>query len=151
MWKFILLFAFFFAGCTIPGEIFFRNFSAKKVRLQATLTDRSRFSKLPNKVTFYDTATRQRQYYGNWQSNGLVTWVDTATFYVDVPAHTVINLADLSNGLILGSRAPEVLLLLIADSKTDTLMTGDYLSLANKFKSKGYNPLGTVKYYYDFR
>jgi hypothetical protein len=151
MWRLILLVAFLLAGCTIPAEVFFRNFSAKKVRLQATLIDRSRFDKLPNKVTFYDTATRKHLYYGNWRSNGLVTWVDTATFYVDVPAYTVINLADVSNGLTLGSRQPEVLLLLIADNKTDTLTTGDYPSLALKFTQKGYNPLGTVKYYYDFR
>lgn len=151
MWRFILLIALLFAGCEIPAEVYFRNFSGQTVRLQASLIDRSRFNKLPNRVTFYDTSTRKRQYYGNWRRNGLVTWVDTATFYVDVPAYTIINIADVSNGLTLGSKEPEVLLLLISDHKTDTLMKGDYSSLARKFKEKGYNPLGTVKYYYDFR
>src|SRR3569623_263855 len=87
MWRLILLVAFLLAGSTIPAEVFFRNFSAKQVRLQATLIDRSRFDKLPIKVTFYDTATRKHLYYGYWRSNGLVTWADTATFYVDVPAY----------------------------------------------------------------
>ncbi len=151
MWRLILLITCLFSGCTIPAEVFFRNYSNQKVRLQASLIDRSRFNKLPNKVTFYDTSTRKRQYYGHWWANGLVTWVDTATFYVDVPAYTVINIADVSNGLTLGSRQPEVLLLLIADNKTDTLTTGNYPSLVEKFKSKGYNPFGTAIYYYDFR
>jgi hypothetical protein len=151
MWKLLLLIAFLFAGCTIPAEVFFRNFSGEKVRLQASLIDRSRFNKLPNKVTFYDTSTRKHQYYGNWRENGLVTWVDTATFFIDVPAHTVINIADVSNGLTLGSRQPEVLLLMISAGKTDTLTKGDYPSLAAKFKTKGYNPFGTAVYYYDFR
>jgi|SRR6185437_8300923 len=151
MRKYILLTAFLFAGCTIPAEMFFRNFSPKKVRLQATLIDRSRFNKLPNQVTFYDTSTRKHQYYGKWQSNGLVTWVDTTTFYVDVPAYTVINLADVSNGMILGARQPEVVLLLITDSKTDTVMRDGFVSLAKHFKEEGYNPMGTVKFYYDFR
>lgn len=151
MWRLVLLIAIFLAGCQIPAEVYFRNFSNQTVRLRASLIDRHRFNKLPNKVTFYDTSTRKHQYYGDWQKNGLVTWVDTATFYVDVPAYTVINIADVSNGLTLGSREPDVLLLLIADNKTDTLTTGSYPSLAHKFIQKGYNPLGTVKYYYDFR
>jgi len=151
MWKLLLLIAFLVAGCTIPAEVFFRNYSGKKVRLQASLIDRSRFNKLPNKVTFYDTSTRKHQYYGNWRENVLVRWVDTATFYIDVPGHTVINIADVSNGLTLGSKQPEVLLLLISDDKTDTLMKGDYLSLTHKFKTKGYNPFSTAIYYYDFR
>lgn len=151
MWRLILFIAFLFAGCTIPAEVFFRNFSSEKIRLQASLINRSRFNKLPNKVTFYDTSIKKRQYYGAWRANGLVTWVDTATFYVDVPAHTVINIADVSNGLTLGAKQPEVLLLMISDHKTDTLTKGDYPSLAHKFKRKGYNPIGTVKYYYDFR
>ena len=151
MWRFVLLITFLFAGCEIPAEVFFRNFSSQTVRLRASLINRNRFNKLPNKVTFYDTSTRRHRYYGGWQKNGLVTWVDTTSFYVDVPAYTVINIADVSNGLTLGSRQPEVLLLLIANNKTDTLTTGDYPSLAHKFKQAGYNPLGTVKYYYDFR
>jgi hypothetical protein len=150
MWRLILLTAFLFAGCIIPAKVFFRNFSNQKVRLQASLNDRRRFNKLPNRVTFYDTSTRKRQYYGNWRENGLVTWVDTATFYVDIPAYTVINIADISNGLTLGSKQPDVLLLLISDHKIDTLTKGDFPSLADKFKTKGYNPLGTAIYYYDF-
>ncbi len=131
--------------------MFFRNFSNQNVRLQASLIDRRRFDKLPNKVSFYDTTVKKRKYYGDWRQDSLVTWVDATTFYIDIPAFTVINIADVSNGLTLGSRQPEVLLLMIADNKTDTLTTGDYASLADKFKSKGYNPFGTAIYYYDFR
>ena len=138
-------------GCEIPAEVYFRNYSNKKVRLRASLVDRYRFKKLPNKVNFYDTSLKKRQYYGGWRQNALVTWVDTTTFYVDVPAHTVINIADVSNGLTLGSREPEVLLLMIADNKIDTLTDGNYPSLARKFKSSRYNPLTTAIYYYDFR
>jgi hypothetical protein len=54
-----------------------------------------------------------------------VIWVDTATFYIDVPAHRRDEYT-VSNGLTLGSKQPEVLLLLISDDKTDTLMKGDY-------------------------
>ena len=131
--------------------MYFRNFSNQTVRLQAKLVDRRRFEKLPNRVNFYDTSTKKRHYYGDWRKNALVSWVDTTTFYIDIPASTVINIADVSNGLTLGSRQPEVLLLLIAGNKTDTLTTGSYPSLDNKFKSKRHSPLATAIYYYDFR
>lgn len=151
MWKLLVLISFLLSGCIIPADVFFRNFSNQTVRLQATIVDRRQFEKLPNKVNFYDTSTKKRHFYGDWRTNALVRWVDTTTFYIDIPASTVINIADVSNGLTLGSRQPEVLLLLITDNNRDTLTTGDYSSLAAKFKSKGYNPLGTAIYYYDFR
>src|SRR4051812_45575951 len=113
MWRITVLISIFLVGCTIPAEIFFRNFSNRKVRLQATLVDRFRFDKLPNKVNFYDTATKSRQYAGDWQSSRLVTWLDTATFYIDVPPFTILNLADISRGLVLGARQPDVVLLMI--------------------------------------
>jgi len=151
MWRLSLLISILFAGCTIPAKVFFRNFSNEKVRLQASLIDRRRFNKIPNEVNFYDTSKNKRQYYGAWQKDGLVTWMDTATFYIDVPPFTVVDIADVSNGLTLGSRQPDVLLLMICGNKTDTLTTGDYPSLADKFKTKGYNPFSTAVYYYDFR
>ncbi len=150
MRRLILLATVFFAGCTVPAEVYFRNYSNKAVRLQATLTDRRRFEKLPNKVTFYDTATK-KQWYGNWRSTAMVTWTDTATFYIDVPAFTVVNVADISRGLILGSREPDVMLLMMADNKTDTLTTGDYLSVTKKFKYEGYTMFKPAIYYYDVR
>lgn len=150
MWKLLVFISFVLSGCVIPAEVFFRNFSNQTVRLQATLADRRLFKKLPNKVYFYDTATKKRQFYGDWRTNAFVSWVDTTTFYIDIPASTVINIADVSNGLALGSNQPDVLLLAITDNKRDTLTTGDYPSLAAKFKSNRYHPLGTAIYYYDF-
>ncbi|MEJ8818574.1 hypothetical protein [Lacibacter sp. H407] len=151
MWKLLVLISFLLSGCIIPAEVFFRNFSNQTVRLHATLADRRLFKKLPNKVSFYDTSTTKRQFYGDWRTNAFVTWVDTTNFYIDIPASTVVNIADVSNGLALGSNQPDVLLLAITDNKIDTLTTGDYSSLAGKFKSNRYHPLGTAIYYYDFR
>jgi hypothetical protein len=149
MWKFFLLILVLLSGCTIPALVYFRNYSDKKVRLQATLVNRSYFKKLPNLVDFYDTATKRKEYFGHWQSGILVTWVDSTTFYIDIPPATVINIADISKGLVLGARQPDVLLLLINGEKRDTLTTGDYLSLAKKFKSTGYGAFKTPVYYYD--
>jgi hypothetical protein len=149
----ILLFGIliFFAGCTIPAEVFFRNFSNDTVRLRATLANRRFFDKLPNKVQLYDTAAKRREFYGTWKYNELVTWVDTSTFCIDIPAFTVINVADISRGLVLGAREPNVLLVMIKAGKADTIMKGDYLSLANAFKSTGYGLFKKPVYYYDVR
>src|SRR5688572_20545909 len=100
MWRLFALVSIFLSGCTIPAEVFFRNFSNEKVRLHATLVERRYFDKLPNKVNFYDTAIKRRQFYGDWRSSGLVTWVDTSTFYIDVPAFTVVDVEDVSRGLV---------------------------------------------------
>ncbi len=151
MWRLVLLILLFFTGCIIPADVFFRNFSGQQVRLQATLIDRRWFDKLPNKVSFYDTSKRKRQYYGDWRTTSFITWTDTTTFYIDVPAFTVINVADISNGFSLGGRKPDVVLTMIADNKTDTLTNRDYMSFYDKFKTKGYNPFGTANFYYDYR
>ena len=149
MWRLTLLAFLFLSGCSIPATVLVRNFSEEQVRLQATLADRRDFKKLPNQVDFYDTATRKRQYCGDWKGSRLITWVDSTTFYVDVPAFTVIDVADISKGLVLGARQPDVLLQLIADNKTDTLTAGDYLSLAKKFQSSGAGLFRNPVYYYD--
>lgn len=152
MWKAVLFTGLiFFTGCVVPADVFFRNFSNETVRLQARLTDRRYFNKLPNRVDFYDTSEIKRKPYGRWKYNTLVTWVDTTTFYIDVPAATVVNIKDLSNGLILGSRQPDVLLLMTKGTKTDTLITGDYLSVDKKFKFTGYGMFKPARYYYDVR
>jgi len=61
MWKLFVLISFLLSGCIIPGDVFFRNFSNRTVRLQATLEDHRRFEKLPNKVNFYDTSTKDER------------------------------------------------------------------------------------------
>jgi hypothetical protein len=149
MWRLTILLLIFLSGCTIPATVLFRNFSDKMVTLQATLTDRRLFDKLPNKVSYYDTATKKRQLYGEWQASSLVTWVDTTTFYIDVPAFTVVNVADISGGLVLGTGGIDVQLLMLTDKKVDTLTTGDYHSLSKKFKSTGYGLFRNPVYYYD--
>jgi hypothetical protein len=150
MWRLIILASIFFAGCTIPAEIFFRNFSNKKVRLQASLVHRQWFYKIPNQVNFYDTSSKKHKFYGQWRANALVTWVDSSRFYIDIPAFTVINIADISNGLTLGAKQPDIILTMASENKTDTLTTGDYLSIVENFKSTGYGLLKPPVYYYDY-
>lgn len=149
MWRLTILISIILCGCTIPVTVLFRNYSNNTVRLQASLIARSYFEKLPNKVHFYDTSKKKRQFYGDWEKSGLVTWVDPTTFYIDVPAFTVVDIADVSDGLTLGAREPYVLLLLIANNKVDTLTTGDYTSLIKKFKSNGLPLFKNPVYYYD--
>jgi hypothetical protein len=149
MWRLLIFISIFLAGCTIPGKIFFRNYSKENVRLQATLVERRYFDKLPNKVNFYDTATKRKEYCGNWKYSGLVTWVDTTTFYINVPPFTVVDIADISRGLVLGARQPDIILLTIIDKKVDTLMTGEYFSFAKKFLYRGYGLIRPPIYYYD--
>ena len=150
MWRLAVLTCILFFGCTIPAHMYFRNYSSKTVQLKATLIDRKYFSKLPNKVNFYDTSTREKQYYGELRYDGLVTWVDSTTLNVKVPPYTVIDLADVSNGLTLGARQPDVLLVLISDHKVDTLIVNDFLSVEKKFKSVPYGIFRDQVYYYDF-
>ena len=147
MWRFATPILIVFAGCTIPAHMYFRNYSGKTVQLKSTLIDRKYFSKLPNKVNFYDTSTREKEYYGEWRYNGLVTWVDSTTLNVNVPPYTVIDLADVSNGLTLGARQPDVLLVLIADHKVDTLIVNDFFSVEKKFKSVPYGIFRDQVYY----
>jgi hypothetical protein len=125
-----------FAGCTIPCNIYFINHSGETVRLKASLLNRERFNKLPNKVNFYDTAQKKRLFTGDWRTTQLVTWKDSVNFFIDVPAHTVIDIADISNGLTLGSKAPGILLVIEKNSTTDTILSGDYLSVSKKFAFK---------------
>lgn len=149
MWRLILLASVFLAGCTIPAEVYFRNYSDKKTRLQASLVDRRLFDKLPNRITFYDTATKKHDLYGKWRLSTLVTWVDSTRFYVDIPAFTVINIEDISRGLTLGAKEPDIILTMTTDNKTDTLMTGEYFSIVKKFKERGYGIFRPAIYYYD--
>lgn len=149
MWRLIILVSIFFVGCTIPAEIFFRNFSGEKVRLQASLVDRRWFDKLPNKLNFYNLSSKKRQFYGEWRANAFVTWVDSSTFYIDIPAFTVIDIADVSNGLTLGAKQPDIVLTMSSGNKTDTLTTGDYSSIVENFKSTGYGLFKPPVYYYD--
>jgi hypothetical protein len=149
MWRLTIPISIFLSGCTIPATVLFRSYSNGTVRLQATLVDRRRFEKLPNKVDFYDTSTKKPQFFGVWQASSLVTWVDTTTFYVDVPPFTVVDVADVSRGLVLGAGTPDVLLLMMKDKKVDTLTTGDYSFLAEKFQSTGYGLFRNPVYYYD--
>ena len=139
-----------FTGCTIPCSVFFRNLSNKTVGLKGKLVDRLYFDKLPNKVNFYDTAQNPKGIYGKWKYQQLVTWIDSTSFDINIPPFSVINLADVSMGLTLGSRSPNVLLIVFSGTKADTLTTGDYLSLKAKFREK-YAVFSKPIYYYDTR
>ena len=135
-------------ACTIPCDIFFRNLSSGAVLLRGKLVDRWRFDKLPHKVNFYDTAQSSGKIYGEWKYQKLITWTDSVNFEVTIPAYSVIDLSDVSRGLTLGAKSPDVLLTISSDTKTDTLTTGDYLSLAAKFHVKR-SFISTPVYYYD--
>lgn len=137
-------------GCTIPCGIYFRNLTGSVVRLQATLLDRCYFDKLPNAVNFYDTAQKSKTIIGNWKYQRLVTWVDSTGFFIDVPPKTSIDVADISNGLTLGTHSPMILLLAVRENKIDTVTTGYYTSVADKFKVKG-GAFSKPVYYYDLK
>ena len=147
--SFFLLCSFFF-GCTIPCDVFFRNLSSETVRLNGKLVDRWHFDKLPNKVDCYDTAQRARHVYGEWKYQKLITWSDSTSFQIDIPPFCVIDVGDVSNGLTLGARSPDVFLVVSSSSKIDTLTTGDYQSLAAKFQVKK-SFFSKPIYYYDVR
>ncbi|MBC7421912.1 MAG: hypothetical protein H7334_00495 [Ferruginibacter sp.] len=137
-----------FTGCTIPCNVFFRNLSSKTVGLKGKLVDRQYFDKLPNKVNFYDTAQNLKDMHGKWKYQQLVTWVDSTSFDINIPPFSVINLADVSMGLTLGTTSPNVLLMVFSGTKADTLTTGDYLSLKAKFREKN-AVFSKPIYYYD--
>ncbi len=137
-----------FTGCTIPCNVFFRNLSNKTVGLKGKLVDRRYFDKLPNKVNFYDTAQNPKDIYGKWKYQQLVTWTDSTSFNIGIPSFSVINLADISLGLPLGTTSPNVLLIVFSGTKADTLTTGDYLSLQAKFRKK-YAVFSKPLYCYD--
>jgi hypothetical protein len=133
---FIILICTLFLGCTIPCDVFFRNLSNETVLLKGKLVDRWYFDKLPNKVDFYDTAQKLRQICGGWKYQKLITWTDSTNFHIDIPPYSIIDLGDVSRGLTLGARSPDVLLIVSSSIKADTLTTGDYPSLAAKFQVK---------------
>jgi hypothetical protein len=133
---FIFLFCSLLLGCTIPCEIFFRNLSNETVRLDGKLNDRWYFDKLPNKVDFYDTTQNSKHIYGKWKFQKLITWTDSTNFHIDIPPYCIIDVGDISNGLTLGAKSPDVFLVTSSSIKTDTLTTGDYPSLTTKFHVK---------------
>ena len=137
-----------FLGCTIPCDIFFRNLSNETVLLKGRLVARWRFDKLPNKVNFYDTAQTSRKIYGGWKYQKLITWTDSVNFQINIPAYSIVDLSDVSRGLTLGAKSPDVLLIISSNTKIDTLTNGDYTSLKEKFHVKG-SFLSTPIYYYD--
>lgn len=120
----------------MPCDVFFRNLSNESVRLNGKLVDRWYFDKLPNKVDFYDTAQNSKQVYGNWKYQKLITWTDSTNFHIDIPPFCIIDVSDVSNGITLGTKSPDVLLVVSSSTKADTLTTGDYPSLAAKFQLK---------------
>jgi hypothetical protein len=137
-----------FTGCTIPCDVFFRNLSNETIELKGKLIDRRYFDKLPNKVNFYDTAQNSKQIYGKWKYQQLITWIDSVNFHIDIPPFSIINVGDVSNGLTLGAKSPDVLLIVFSNTKADTLTTGDYPSLAAKFQAKR-KIFSKPVYYYD--
>jgi hypothetical protein len=141
---------FFFAGCTIPCEIYFRNFSNETIKLQATLLDRNNFDKLPNRVSFYDSAKNKNHIYGDWKYQKLVTWIDSTTFFIEIPSKTIIDVKDISNGLTLGTMSPDIILIAVKSNGTDTITTGDYHSIADKFQQKKFLFAKPI-YYYDLK
>ena len=139
-----------FSGCTIPCDFFFRNLSNETALLKGRLVDRWRFDKLTNKVNFYETAQTSRKIYGEWKYQKLVIWTDSVSFEIDIPAYNIIDFSDVSRGLTLGAKSPDVLLIISSNTKIDTLSTGDYISLKEKFHVKGCF-FSTPVYYYDQR
>lgn len=121
-----------FSGCTIPCDIFFRNLSNETVLLKGRLVDRWYFDKLPNKVNFYDTAQTSRKIYGEWKYQKLITWTDSVNFQINIPAYNIVDLSDVSRGLTLGAKSPDVLLIVSSNTKIDTLTNGDYRSLMSR-------------------
>ena len=147
---FIIIICSFFLGCTIPCDIFLKNLSNETVRLDGKLLNRWYFDKLPNTVDFYDTAQNPKQVFGKWKYQKLITWVDSTNFHIEIPPYCIIDLADVSNGLTLGAKSPDVFLVVSSRTKVDTLTTGDYPSLAAKFQVKRAffsNPI----YHYDIK
>jgi hypothetical protein len=121
------------------------------VTLRVSVLDRRQFKKLPNLVNFYDTAIKKADFYGKWKGQGLVTWIDTTTFRLDLPPFTVIDVGEISNGLLLGGKEPGILLLMTRHHEVDTLMTGDPAVLRRTFQWTPYNYFKTSKVYYDVR
>lgn len=151
--KFKLLSLFFiiqlFTGCQIPCEVYFRNFSGKTVRLEVKLADKTFFSRLPNKYSLYKLPKRDKQIYGDWVSNGFVTWTDTVSFYLDIPAQTILDIKDVSNGFGFGGSNPDIFLMLVADGKRDTIMNEYFPYVEAGFKLR--RVFWRYDYYYDYK
>lgn len=118
--------------------------------MQATLVKRDYFYRLPNTVNFYDTALKKKAIYGQWKYQKLVTWTDSTHFFIDVPSNTIIDVANISNGLTLGSISPDIILVVTQTNNSDTLTTGDYPSVAAKFQQKN-SIFGKPIYYYTLK
>ncbi len=136
----------FFWGCEMPPlYVYFRNYSNQTVHLYVTLDSKKNFPRLPNRVTFYDTASKRKTLCGNQRDDQMVDWMDTNHFTIAIPPHTIIDINDIATG---NRRNFDLLLVAITSNKTDTLInTGNYL-LHNKFHFTG--GFSKYKYYYDF-
>ena len=53
-----------------------------------------------------------------------------------MPSNTAIDVSDISDGVTLGTKSPDILLAAIQKNKIDTVTTGNYISVADKFKSE---------------
>jgi hypothetical protein len=135
-------------GCTKPCELYLRNFTNYSVKLQGKINNRRDHYKLPNSVYFYKTPITDKQMHGEWQSTELITWIDSINFFINIPAQSVIDLKDVSRGLVLGAVSPGVFITISYPAHLDTLMTGDYRSLKDKFRSQS-SFLSDPIFYYD--
>jgi hypothetical protein len=127
----------------------FRNKSGFVVRLEGKIIDSKQFDRLPNKVKFYRFPKKERQVYGEWQETGFIRWLDTTSFFVNVPANTIIHLDGVIDKFSLGLSLPDVLLIATTEQKTDTIIRENSYPV-EKFKT-GRRFLGRWTFYYDYQ
>jgi hypothetical protein len=118
------------------------------VRLQVKINDRFSHHKVPNRVSFYDIPLSGGGMHGAWRTQALVEWIDSTSFLIDIPGQTVINLKDVSRGLTKGTVSPGVFATVAYQGRVDTVMTGDYQSVTDRFKFKP-AVFSEPIYYYD--
>jgi len=130
--------------------MFFRNKSNSVVRLEGQLIDKRYIDRLPNRVSVYNFPKKRNHIYGEWREIAFVTWLDTANFFINIPANSIVDLEDVTDDFALGLSFPKVILVAKTEAKTDTVAKGYYDDpVTTKFKEKR-RFLGTSTLYYDF-
>lgn len=139
-------FLFAFWGCEMPPLwVYFRNYSANTVKLSVTLIRKEDYPRLPNRVIFYDTASKRKNMCGERRYEQFVTWTDPLNFEIDIPPYTVIDVNDIAAG---NRKIFNELLIASTPFKTDTLLSGIYFPISEKFHFRG--GFSKYKFYYDF-
>lgn len=63
---------------------------------------------------------------GWWKKEKLVTWVDTANFYIDIPPYSVISLDEMDKHPGLYGQITGLILTINHDNKIDTVSYGAF-------------------------